>query len=160
VPDDLDSEGGRRAKLTRPGTANRGGIVEETAYGLRVELPIDYERAVEKATLALKSEGFGVLTTIDVKQTLKQKLDKDFRRYVILGACNPPLAYQALSMELEIGLMLPCNLVVYETEPGKSVVAAVAPLSTMSRVGNEALAPLGQDADARLRKVLASLEAR
>jgi uncharacterized protein (DUF302 family) len=134
--------------------------VQETAYGMRVELPIDYERAVEKTTLALKAEGFGVLTTIDVKATLKQKLDKDFRRYVILGACNPPYAYQALSTELEIGLLLPCNVVVYETEPGHSVVAAAAPLATMSRVGNEALAPLGQDVDAKLRRVLTALESR
>ncbi len=134
--------------------------MEETRYGLRVELPVDYERAVEQATSALKAEGFGVLTTIDVKATLKQKLDKDFRRYVILGACNPPLAYQALSTELEIGLMLPCNVVVYEQEPGRSVVAAVAPLSTMARVGNDRLAPLGQEADARLRRALAALEAR
>jgi uncharacterized protein (DUF302 family) len=134
--------------------------VQDTAYGMRVELPIDYERAVEKTTLALKAEGFGVLTTIDVKATLKQKLDKDFRRYVILGACNPPFAHQALSAELEIGLLLPCNLIVYETEPGQSVVAATAPLVTMSRVGNEALAPLGQNVDARLRRVLTALETR
>jgi len=127
---------------------------------MRVELPIDYERAVEKATLALKAEGFGVLTTIDVKATLKQKLDKDFRRYVILGACNPPFAHQALSAELEIGLLLPCNLIVYETEPGHSVVAATAPLITMSRVGNEAMAPLGQEVDAKLRRVLTALETR
>jgi len=132
--------------------------VQETKYGLRVEIPVSYEDAVEKATAALKAEGFGVLTSIDVKATLKQKLDQDFRKYVILGACNPPLAHRALSAELEIGLMLPCNLVVYETDPGRSVVAAVAPLTTMSRVGNEALAPLGQEADARLRRVLASLE--
>lgn len=134
--------------------------MEETRYGLRVELPIDYERAVEKAALALKAEGFGVLTTVDVKATFKQKLEKDFRRYVILGACNPLLAYRALSTELEIGLLLPCNVVVYETEPGRSVVAAVAPLSAMARVGSDALAPLGQEADARLRRALTALEER
>jgi len=131
----------------------------ETRYGLRVELPVSYEEAIERATAALKTEGFGVLTTIDVKQTIKQKLDKDFRKYVILGACNPPIAYQALSAETEIGLLLPCNVVVYETEPGRSVVAAVAPLVTLGRVGNEALAPLGGEVDAKLRRVMAAVEA-
>lgn len=132
--------------------------MEDTRYGMRVELPVSYEDAVERATAALKTEGFGVLTSIDVKQTIRQKLDKDFRKYVILGACNPPIAYQALSAETEIGLLLPCNLVVYETEPGRSVVAAVAPLVTLGRVENEALAPLGQEVDAKLRRVMASLE--
>ena len=92
--------------------------MNETRYGMRVELPVSYEEAIEKATAALKTEGFGVLTTIDVKQTIKQKLDKDFRKYVILGACNPPIAYQALSAETDIGLLLPCNVVVYETDSG------------------------------------------
>jgi uncharacterized protein (DUF302 family) len=132
--------------------------VEDTRYGMRVELSVGYEEAVNEATAALKAEGFGVLTTIDVKQTMKQKLDKDFRNYTILGACNPPLAYRALSTETEIGLLLPCNVIVYETGPGRSVVAAVAPLATMGRVGNEALAPVGMEVDAKLRRVLASLE--
>jgi uncharacterized protein (DUF302 family) len=125
---------------------------------MRVELPVAYEDAIERTTAALKTEGFGVLTTIDVKQTMKQKLDRDFRKYVILGACNPPIAFEALSAETELGLLLPCNLIVYETEPGRSVVAAVAPLVTMGRVDNEALAPLGQQVDAKLRRVLAALE--
>ena len=132
--------------------------MQETRYGMRVELPVSYEVAIEQATAALKTEGFGVLTTIDVKQTLKTKLDKDFRKYVILGACNPPIAYQALSAEPEIGLLLPCNLIVYESEPGRSVVAAVAPLVTLGRVGNEALAPLGAEVDAKLRRVMAVLD--
>jgi uncharacterized protein (DUF302 family) len=131
--------------------------MEDTRYGMRVELPLSYEDAIEKTTAALKTEGFGVLTTIDVKATLKQKLDKDFRKYTILGACNPPIAYQALLSEPEIGLLLPCNLIVYETGGG-SVVAAVAPLTTMGRVGNEALAPLGGQVDAKLRRVMAALE--
>ena len=133
--------------------------MEETRYGMRVELPVSYEDAIERTTAALKTEGFGVLTTIDVKQTIKQKLDRDFRKYAILGACNPPIAFQALSAETDLGLLLPCNLIVYETDPGRSVVAAVAPLVTMGHVGNEALAPLGQQVDAKLRRVLASLEA-
>lgn len=132
--------------------------MNETRYGMRVELPVSYEEAIERATAALRTEGFGVLTTIDVKQTIKQKLDKDFRKYTILGACNPPIAYQALSAEIDIGLLLPCNLVVYETTPGRSVVAAVAPLVTLGRVGNEALAPLGAEVDAKLRRVMAVLE--
>jgi uncharacterized protein (DUF302 family) len=132
--------------------------VKDTRYGMRIELPTSYEDAVEKVTAALKTEGFGVLTTIDVKQTIKQKLDKDFRKYVILGACNPPIAYQALSAETELGLLLPCNVVVYETEPGRSAVAAVAPLVTLGRVANDALAPLGTEVDAKLRRVMAALE--
>ena len=132
--------------------------MEETRYGMRVELPVAYEDAVERTTAALKTEGFGVLTTIDVKQTIKQKLDRDFRKYVILGACNPPIAFQALSAETDLGLLLPCNVIVYETDPGRSIVATVAPLVTMGHVGNEALAPLGQQVDAKLRRVLATLE--
>ena len=133
--------------------------MNETRYGMRVELPVSYEEAIEKATAALKTEGFGVLTTIDVKQTIKQKLDKDFRRYVILGACNPPIVgNEALSAETDIGLLLPCNLVVDETTPGRSAVAAVAPLVTLARAGNEALAPLGAEVDAKLRRVMAVIE--
>jgi uncharacterized protein (DUF302 family) len=132
--------------------------VQETAYGLRVELPVSYEEAIERATAALKTEGFGVLTTIDVKQTIKQKLDKDFRKYTILGACNPPIAYRALTAETELGLLLPCNVIVYETDPGRSVISAIAPLVSMSRAGNPELAPLGAEVDAKLRRVLAALE--
>ncbi len=132
--------------------------MRETRYGLRVELPVEYDRAVERATAALKGEGFGVLTTIDVQATLKQKLDADFRRYVILGACNPPLAHRALSAELEIGLLLPCNVVVYESGPGTSVVAAMAPLGAMGVVGNEALTPVAEQADRKLRRALEALE--
>jgi len=133
--------------------------MDETRYGLRVNVPIAYDQAVDRATAALKAEGFGVLTTIDVKQTIRQKLDKDFRRYVILGACNPPLAHRALTAELEIGLLLPCNVIVYETEPGQSVVAAMAPLAALGVVGdNEDLIGVAKEADARLRRALATLE--
>jgi len=133
--------------------------MKESRYGMGVDVALPYEQALERTTEELKKEGFGVLTTIDVKQTIKQKLDKDFRKYAILGACNPPIAYQALSAEIEIGLLLPCNVVVYETDPGRSVVAAVAPLVTLGRVGNEALAPLGVEVDAKLRRVMAAVEA-
>ena len=134
--------------------------MQETGYGLRVMLPIAYDEAVQRTTDALKAEGFGVLTTIDVKQTIKQKLDKDFRRYVILGACNPPLAHRALSTELEIGLLLPCNVIVYETTPGESVVSAMAPLAALGVVGdNPDLHQVAKEADARLRRALTALEA-
>jgi uncharacterized protein (DUF302 family) len=106
----------------------------------------------------LKQQGFGVLTTIDVKQTLKQKLDREFRRYVILGACNPVLADRALHAELDIGLLLPCNVVVYEREPGTSTVAAMAPLPAMGIVGNADLVGVAREADAKLRSALAALE--
>jgi uncharacterized protein (DUF302 family) len=132
--------------------------MEETAYGLRTDVDLPYEKAVEKVTAALKEEGFGVLTTIDVKETLKKKLDADFRRYVILGACNPPLAHQALQAEPEIGLLLPCNVVVYETEPERSAVAAMAPLAALGIVGNPELHKVAKDADARLRRIIGSLE--
>ena len=133
--------------------------MDQTRYGLRVSVPLDYSEAVERTTAALKEEGFGVLTTIDVKQTLKQKLDADFRRYVILGACNPPLAHRALQAEADIGLLLPCNVIVYEAGSKQSVVAAIAPLPTIGLVGeNPALASVAREADERLRRVLKSLE--
>ena len=134
--------------------------MDETRYGLRVELPLDYERALELAIAALKGEGFGVLTTIDVQQTLKQKLDRDFRKYVILGACNPPLADRALRAELEVGLLLPCNVIVYETSPGRSAVSAMAPMAALGIVGeNRELQAVANEADARLRGALRALEA-
>ena len=128
-------------------------------YGMRTHLNVPYEMAIEQVTAALKVEGFGVLTTIDVKATLKQKLDVDFRRYVILGACNPPLAHRALSTELEIGLLLPCNVIVYEDEDGAgSVVSIVDPHAMLGTGINPALAPVADEAAARLRRVLAALD--
>jgi uncharacterized protein (DUF302 family) len=133
--------------------------MEDTRYGIRVEIPDGFERAVDRATAALKAEGFGVLTTIDVRQTLKEKLGREFRNYVILGACNPPLADRALHAELEVGLLLPCNVIVYDTAPGRSVVAAMAPLAALGIVGdNPELQHVAAEADARLRRALGSLE--
>jgi uncharacterized protein (DUF302 family) len=132
--------------------------MEETRYGLRLDLKAPYEEALERTKTALQKEGFGVLTTIDVQATLKQKLGRDFRKYVILGACNPPLADRALHAELEIGLLLPCNVVVYEREAGTSSVAAMAPLPAMGIVGNRELEDVAREADARLRRALQSLE--
>lgn len=133
--------------------------MEETRYGLRVVVPLAYEQAVDRATEALKAEGFGVLTTIDVKHTLKQKLEREFRKYVILGACNPPLADRALHAELDIGLLLPCNVIVYETEPGRSAIAAIAPIAALGIVGdNPELTSVAREADERMRRALGSLE--
>lgn len=133
--------------------------MKETAYGMGVDVALPYERAVERTIEALKAEGFGVLTTIDVKATLKQKLDKDFRKYTILGACNPPLAYRAFQAELEVGILLPCNVIVYETDADRSVVSAVAPLAAIGMVGGSpALQDVAREADERLRRMLASLE--
>ncbi|MEW5983359.1 MAG: DUF302 domain-containing protein [Acidobacteriota bacterium] len=133
--------------------------MKDTRYGMGVTLALPFERAVERATEELKKEGFGILTTIDVKQTLKQKLDVDFRKYVILGACNPPLAHRAFNAELEIGILLPCNVIVYETDEAHSVVAAMAPVAAMGMVGGEpALKEVAREADERLRRALAALE--
>ncbi|MCU0249553.1 MAG: DUF302 domain-containing protein [Vicinamibacterales bacterium] len=134
--------------------------MKESRYGMGVDVALPYEQAVERATEELKKEGFGILTTIDVQQTLKQKLDKDFRKYTILGACNPPLAHRAFEAELEIGLLLPCNVVVYETEPGRSVVSAMAPIAAMGVVGgNPALKDVAREADEKLRRALKAIEA-
>ncbi len=131
--------------------------MEYTRYGLRIRVPMPYEEAVEKVIAALKEEGFGILTEIDVKATLKKKLDVDFRKYIILGACNPPLAYRALTAEQEIGLLLPCNVIVYE-EDGGSVIAVADPIAMMEIVGNEALNEVAQEARTRLERALQQLE--
>lgn len=130
-----------------------------TDYGMRARLDLPYEAAIEAATAALKTEGFGVLTRIDVKATLKQKIDVDFKRYVILGACNPMLAHHALTIEPEIGLFLPCNVIVYEDEAGGSVVSIIDPHAMFSAGINPDLAPVADEAAARLRRVLAALAA-
>ena len=124
-------------------------------YGLTVEIALPYERAVERAREELGKEGFGVLTEIDVKATLKKKLDVEFRPYVILGACNPPLAHRALSAERDIGLLLPCNVIVYAADtPGSSVVAALDPVAQLSLAGRGDLLPVAQDVRARMERVL------
>jgi uncharacterized protein (DUF302 family) len=136
--------------------------MEQTAYGLRISTNEPFEAALERTTEALKKEGFGVITTIDMKQTLKAKLDRDFRKYTILGACNPPLVSKALDAELEVGLLLPCNVIVYEsTTPGQTIISAMAPMSALGVVGeNPSLQEVASDADARLRRAITALEAQ
>ena len=125
--------------------------------GARVHLP--YDRAVPAVRDLLKAEGFGVLTEIDVQHALKQKLGVDFRRYMILGACNPPLAHRALNADLEIGLLLPCNVIVYED--GEDVVVSVLdPVVALGIVGNTQLAPVAAEARARLERAIQSLRQR
>jgi uncharacterized protein (DUF302 family) len=116
-----------------------------------------FEETVAKVVEALKQEGFGVLTDIDVSATMKQKLGVDFRKYRILGACNPPLAHKALSAEDKIGVMLPCNVIVQQAGAGKTEVAAIDPRAAMERVGNPALAELAREVAERLGRVLGAL---
>ena len=126
-------------------------------YGMQAKMNVPYEEAVEQTTAALKEEGFGVLTEIDVKATLKKKIDADFRRYVILGACNPNLAHQALQSQLEVGLLLPCNVIVYETGEGQSMVSIVNPMAMMSVADNEGLQAVAKQADEKLSRVVEKL---
>ena len=128
-----------------------------TDYGFTTTLNVPYEEAIEKTTAALKEEGFGVLTEIDVKATLKKKLDADFRRYIILGACNPSLAYQALQTELEIGLLLPCNVIVYEAEEGQSTLSIVDPILMLGVVESPTLDLIANEAKTRLQRVIKTL---
>ena len=129
-----------------------------TTFGIRKELRTTYDEALLHVPEALKSEGFGVLTEIDVQSTLKQKLGVDFRRYKILGACNPPLAHEALQAELEIGLMLPCNVVVYEDDDQHAVVLAIDPTKTLAATDNPKLAALAESVKDKLTRALARLE--
>ena len=127
----------------------------EIRYALVKELPgMKYDDAVTRATECLADEGFGVLTEIDVKATLKKKLDVDFRRYVILGACNPHLAHQAMTGEPFIGVLLPCNVLVMEREGGGSIVAALKPTAAFSLVDNPDVAPIAEQVEEKMRRML------
>lgn len=116
-----------------------------------------FDEAIEKVTEALKAEGFGILTEIDIKATLKKKLDVDFYNYKILGACNPPFAYKALLAEDKIGTMLPCNVIVQEKIPGKVEVSAVDPSASMQAIENKALADIAVEIRGRLQKIIEQL---
>ena len=130
-------------------------IEQTTRYGISTSVPLAYDDAVARTREALAKEGFGVLTEIDVRATLRQKLNVDFRPYVILGACNPPLAHRALSAERDIGLLLPCNVVVYAAdEPNHSVVAAMDPVEALALTGNEEIRPLAAEVRTRLERAL------
>lgn len=129
------------------------------SYTLDKHVRGDFDDVVEQTTSALSDEGFGILCDIDVKQTLKEKLDEEFRQYRILGACNPPLAHQALEEELQLGALLPCNVVVYETDDGTTGVSAVDPSVLLSVVDNPELDPIAADVRERFERVLDALPA-
>ena len=123
-------------------------------YAFSTVLDASYEDAVSKVTDALKEEGFGVLTEIDVKSTLKKKLGVDFRKYVILGACNPPYAHRTLQADLDVGLLLPCNVIVYETDDKKAYVSAFNPISALEVIKSEELTEIAEEVSEKLKRVL------
>jgi uncharacterized protein (DUF302 family) len=129
-----------------------------TSIGTTVRLNTDFDSALARVIAALKTEGFGVLTEIDVRQTLKQKLGVDFRPYKILGACNPPLAYRALTAAPESGLLLPCNVTLSQIEDGMIQVMIVDPLAMLNIVNNPELKSIAEEAQARLERVTAALQ--
>ncbi|MBW1693193.1 MAG: DUF302 domain-containing protein [Deltaproteobacteria bacterium] len=126
-------------------------------YSFNKILNMSFDDALNRVVDELKKEGFGVLTDIDVQMTLKKKLDVDFRKYRILGACNPPFAYKALQAESRIGTMLPCNVIVQETERGKVEVSAIDPISSMQAIENPELQDIANQVQAKLKKVVESL---
>jgi uncharacterized protein (DUF302 family) len=137
-------------------TSSTRAPVRPYGFGAVVNLP--YDQAIERTRAALKEQGFGVLTEIDVRATLKAKLDADFRPYVILGACNPPLAHKALTADLGIGLLLPCNVVVYDNLDGTSTVEAMDPQAALGLVGdNPAIVEVAREARTRLAQALDAL---
>ena len=133
-------------------------VEQTTRYGIGTTVNWPYEQALARTREALAAEGFGVLTEIDVAATLEKKLDVTFPPYVILGACNPPLAHRALTAERDIGLLLPCNVVVYAAdEPGQTVVAAMDPIAALELTGNEQVRSVAQEVRKRLERVLAAV---
>jgi len=132
-------------------------VMDQTRYGMRRTGDMSYEDAVAKVRETLQAEGFGVLTEIDVKATLKKKLDVDFRKYVILGACNPPCAYRALQVERDIGLLLPCNVIVYEEDGGGTVVAAMDPVAAMGMIENPEVADVAEEVQERLERAVQAI---
>ncbi|MDG2538840.1 DUF302 domain-containing protein [Dyella jiangningensis] len=126
-------------------------------YYFAKKLDMDFDQAIERVTEALKQEGFGIISTIDVQATLKQKIGVEFRPYRILGACNPNLAYEALSVEDKVGTMLPCNVVVQAWDKGSTEVAAIDPLASMQAIANPKLEATAKDVRAKLQKVVESL---
>lgn len=133
--------------------------MEQTAYGFGQTVRLPYEQAVERTKEALKAEGFGILSEIDVRKTMKEKLNADFRPYVILGACNPPLAHKALQAEADIGLLLPCNVVIREDSAGESRVMAMDPEAALGIVNSDALREVASEAKSRLQRAMAAVSA-
>jgi uncharacterized protein (DUF302 family) len=131
-----------------------GTMEQVKKYAFSTILDTSYEDAIAKVTNALKEEGFGVLTEIDVKATLKKKLDKDFRKYVILGACNPPYAKRSLEADLDVGLLLPCNVIVYETDEKKAYVAAINPISALEVIQSRELKGIAAEVSEKLKRVV------
>lgn len=134
--------------------------MQHSEYGYSKTVGLPYREAVEKVRVALQKEGFGVLSEIDIKEKLKEKLDVDFGNYVILGACNPPLAYKSLQQEIGIGLLLPCNVIVYESDDAeKSVVAAIDAKTMLAVVGgrNTILDEVANEVNQKLERVVAQL---
>jgi uncharacterized protein (DUF302 family) len=130
-------------------------VEESTRYAIRATIDLPFELALDRTRKALAREGFGIISEIDMARALKQKLDVTFRPYVILGACNPQMAHRALTLEHELGLLLPCNVVVYaDDEQGSSVVAALDPVEALGLSGHEELRPLAEEIRARLERVL------
>jgi uncharacterized protein (DUF302 family) len=123
-------------------------------YAFSAVLDASYDEAVSKVTDGLKKEGFGILTEIDVKATVKKKLDKDFRKYMILGTCNPPYAHRSLQADLDVGLLLPCNVIVYETDDKKAHIAAINPVSAMEVIKNEELRKIAEEVSKKLKRVI------
>ena len=133
-------------------------IEQSTRYGISAKVDLPYGEAVERTREELQKVGFGILTEIDIAATLRKKLDVDFRPYVILGACNPPLAHRALTAELDIGLLLPCNVIVYADEDGKgSVVAAMDPQAALALTGNPEVADMAREVRELLEKALSAV---
>jgi uncharacterized protein (DUF302 family) len=125
-------------------------------YGFSKTVDMSYEQAIEKVTAELKKEGFGVLTFIDVKETLKQKINVDFKKYAILGACNPPIAHKALQEEEQLGLLLPCNVIVYEKE-GKTHVSIFDPMVMTWIIENDNMKPIATEVQEKLQRVLKAI---
>lgn len=132
--------------------------MSQTTYGFGVSVDLPYDEAIERTKAALKEEGFGVLTEIDVRKTLKEKIDADFEPYIILGACNPKLAHRALLAEHEIGLLLPCNVIVHDDGDGRSKVSVMDPNAAMGLVEGDAVAAVAAEAREKLQRALERLQ--
>jgi len=150
-----------KSKLPRKNIWNRSRLLTQKSknmnYYFNKTLNEDFNTVIESVTEALRNEGFGILTEIDIKETLKKKLDIDFKKYRILGACNPPYAHKALEAEDKIGTMLPCNVIVQEINPGIVEVAAINPMASMMAVDNKQLMEIADEITAKLKNVIEKL---